>query len=75
MPDTPLRKIREAMGVTQSEVATAIGVDQSTFCKVEQGAGCTRDTAERIVGFFGEPLTELHVMYPSRYTRFMERAK
>ena len=73
MGETPLRKIRESMGLTQRDVAKSVGIDQSTYCKAEQGIQCNPDTAAKIARFFGEPLNELHVLYPERFARFMEK--
>lgn len=74
MDETPLRKVRLALGVTQMEVSKAIGIDQSTYSKIEAGEKASADVAAKIAAFFGEPLTEIHVLYPDRFTRFMEKA-
>jgi len=75
MRDTPLRKTRLAMGFTQAEVAKAAGIGQSAYSRIETGEGVSAEVAERLVHFLGEPLTELHVLYPGRYERFMERTE
>ena len=37
MSSSVLREMRKARGMTQKEVASAIGVPQSTYCLIEHG--------------------------------------
>ena len=64
---TPLKKLRESWGVTQRTVADSIGVDQSTYAKIEGGAKAQADTAERIAKYFGSAITEQMILFPERY--------
>lgn len=65
---TPLKKLRESRGLTQSEVCEALKLDQTTFSKIETGVHAPRpDTAAAICKYFGPALNELHLIYPSRY--------
>ena len=70
---TPLRKIREARGISQAEVAKAVGLAQSTYCKIEQGAPyrAQADNAEKISRYFGGAVSEIHVLFPERFPEFM----
>lgn len=72
---TPLQQIREIRGLSQAEVADAVGVDQSTYCRIEKSGGCTRTNAEKLAKYFGSVLTELHIMFPERYTDFVIRPR
>lgn len=65
---TPLKKLREARGVTQAHLCKLIGVDQSTLSKIEKGSHAPRkETAEALVKYFGSALNEMHLMFPERY--------
>ena len=66
--DTPLKKLRIARGLSQTEVAKAVGIDQGGLSKIEGGTHLPRrETAEALVKYFGSALTEMHLFYPSRY--------
>lgn len=74
--DTPLKSLRSQRGLTTVAVANAVGIDQGTYWRIENGAGTTPDTAAKIVRFFGDhSLTELHILYPERYTAPAKRRK
>jgi DNA-binding XRE family transcriptional regulator len=45
---TLLRQARTAMGLTQSEVAERVGMNQSTYARLEQSAGPKLATIQRI---------------------------
>lgn len=65
---SPLRKLRDARGLSQIEVAEIVGIHQSTYAKIETGYnGASPEAAEKIVKFFGSAITEEHVLYPSRF--------
>jgi transcriptional regulator with XRE-family HTH domain len=68
----PIRKLRAALGLKQSEVADAVGIARPNYSRYEQGRIPDPQNAERIVDFFGPPLTCEHVMFPHRYPRFLE---
>jgi len=65
---SPLRKLRKAHGYTLSHVAIAVHIDPATLSRIER---CEQvpsvDLAERLVQFYGNGLSELHILYPSRY--------
>lgn len=65
---TPLRREREKRGITQVEVARAIHVDQSHYSKIELGKlQTTPEIAERISMYFGYAISEIQILYPSRF--------
>lgn len=72
---TPLQQIREIRELSQADVADALSIDQSTYCRIEQGHGCSRANAEKIVKYFGSVITEIHVMWPDRYPDFVIRPR
>ncbi len=64
---TPLRKLRDARGLTQAEVALALGIDQTTYCKIESGTHRRPDRAAALVKYFGSAINELQILYPERF--------
>lgn len=64
---TPLRKAREALGLSQSQLAEASGIDKATISRAENGMAVSRENAERLAKFFNGDLSELEVLYPARY--------
>jgi putative transcriptional regulator len=69
---TPLRKLRKQRGLSTTEVGAAIGVDQSTYSRIETTGKTSAETAAKIVDYFGRAfITELHVLYPDRFPDFM----
>ena len=69
---TPLKVLREARGLSQAAMAKKIKMEQSTYCRIEQGEGCSRKNAEKITKYFGGLITELHVLYPARYPNYQQ---
>jgi transcriptional regulator with XRE-family HTH domain len=68
--ETPLKKLRLRRGLTATEVAAAVGIDQAQYTRIENGAGTTPKTAEKIVEFFGKRwINEMRVLYPERFKR------
>lgn len=68
MAKTPLRSLREARGLTATQVASAVGMVQSSYTRIENGLGASPDSAAKLAEFFGrEFITELHILYPERY--------
>ena len=68
---TPLKKLRESREITQREVAEAVGIDQSTYHKIEAGIHSPRpETATALVKYFGSALNELHLFFPDRYSDY-----
>jgi hypothetical protein len=49
-----------------------VGITQSSYCKIERGDRARPEAAEKIVAYFGPPLTEEMVLYPDRFPRFLE---
>lgn len=72
--DTPLRKIRKTLRLKQYDVATACGIPQPTFSKIESGTvTATPENAAAIAKHFGGAVTELHILYPERFPDFLGR--
>jgi transcriptional regulator with XRE-family HTH domain len=68
MDKTPLRILREKRGLTTTQVADAVGVNQGHYSRIENGQGGSPEMAARIAEYFGrEFITELHILYPERY--------
>jgi transcriptional regulator with XRE-family HTH domain len=64
---TPLRKERERRNMSATEVAKAVGINQSYYSKIERGFKPAPDIAEKLALFFGHTVTELQILYPERY--------
>jgi len=64
MPMRPIQVIRSRLGVTQQELAVAIGCQQSTISYYERGGTIVPAVAARLIAFAkgrGLPLTYDHV--------------
>lgn len=67
---TPLRKMREANGLTISEVALAVQIDVGNLSRIERGIQVTSiETAEKISQFFNGKISEMQILYPQRYVQ------
>lgn len=69
---TPLRKAREAAGLTQLQVSIRTGLNQGHLSRIEQNIeGCSPATAEKLAKVFKRyGLNELHILYPHRFKKF-----
>ncbi len=68
---TPLKRTRrsDARDLSQADVATTIGINTGYYSRIEKGfAQPSAIVAQKIVAFFGAPLTEEQVLYPERFT-------
>ena len=76
MPKTPLRKAREVSRLTQHEVATRAGIDQSHYARIELGRwACSAKVAVRIARIFKRRgISEVHILFPRRYRSFQPEA-
>lgn len=54
-----LRARREARGLSQSEVAAAVGVTQPTYSQWERGTAIASADAARLARYFGTSVEEL----------------
>ena len=65
---SPLRKLRKSHGMTLSHVAIGVQVDPATLSRIER---CEQvpsiELAKRLARFFQGEISELHILYPSRY--------
>lgn len=74
VPNTPLKTLRVKKGLTTTAVAAKVGIDQGTYWRIENGAGTTPETAEKIARYFAaDGLTEIHVLYPERFVAPKQR--
>lgn len=65
---TPLRKIRQARGVTLIELGKAVGLDVGNLSRLERmQQGATPALAERIARYFEYGISELEILYPTRF--------
>ena len=68
MTDTRLFRLRVGRKVTQGQVAVAVGVTQSYYSKVEKESVIpSPEIAAQIALFFGHEITEMQLLFPSRY--------
>jgi len=69
---TPLSRLRDAVGVTTTEVSKAIGLNTGNISRLENGHNRpSPETAEKLVRYFNGALTELHLIYPERYPNWI----
>lgn len=65
---TPLRILREVRGESANDVATALGIDQAHYWRIENGKRRPRpDLANRIVKYFGNLVTRDQILFPEDY--------
>lgn len=64
---TPLKRLRESRGLSQSTVAEGSGVDQATLSRIEAGKASPPKAAEKIARYFKGSITELQILYPRRF--------
>ncbi|MDP9037811.1 MAG: helix-turn-helix transcriptional regulator [Acidobacteriota bacterium] len=66
--DTPLKLLRLKHGLAQREVASAIGISQGAYCRVENGEVVTSlEFAKRLVKHFGGAISVLEILDPKLY--------
>jgi transcriptional regulator with XRE-family HTH domain len=64
-----LRQARERAGQTIVEVCKAVSVDPGNLSRVENGKQKpSTELAEKLAKHFGEPLTEMQILYPERFS-------
>lgn len=63
---TPLKRLRESRGLSQSEAAERIGIDQATLSRIENGKAQPPDAAEKIAKYFKGAINEIQILYPHR---------
>jgi transcriptional regulator with XRE-family HTH domain len=64
-----LRQARERAGQTIVEVCKAVSVDPGNLSRVENGKQKpSTELAEKLARHFGEPLTEMQILYPERFS-------
>lgn len=65
---TPLRLVRKRREMTIVQVAMAVGLDPGNLSRIERGCQTpSKDVAEKLANFFGNEITEIHILYPERY--------
>jgi transcriptional regulator with XRE-family HTH domain len=65
---TPLRRIRLERHLSLEAVADGIGMNNGTISRIERGdTKASPETAEKLVKFFGEGISELEILYPERF--------
>ena len=63
---TPLRRAREARGLTIDEAAAKLGIDQGNLSRIERGLQTpSKEALAEIAREFD--LSELEILYPERY--------
>lgn len=67
-PQTPLRAVRQAKGLTLYQVANAIQLDVGNLSRIERGIQiASLEVAERLSVFFKGQITEMQILYPKRF--------
>lgn len=69
--ETPLRRARKARGMTQEDLARAVGVTQTHISCIETMAErASPDLAARLVAVLGRQLiSEEQILYPERFAK------
>ena len=65
---TPLGKLRRAIGLTTVELGAMVGMDNGWISKLENVLNRPSPlAAEKLVAVFRNELTEMHLIYPERF--------
>lgn len=64
-----LKAARQLAGLTQYELAEAVGVTQPIIVYIEQGGGAREDRARRIAAAVGQPLADIFPGVAARIER------
>ena len=65
--DTPLRLARKEAQLTMTELAAAVGADQSTISRIElRSQRASPELAAKIAARLGN-ISEMEILYPERY--------
>jgi len=76
IPQTPLRAVRLANGLTLSQVAVAVQLDVGNLSRIERGIqAASVDVAERLTTYFHGKITEMQILYPKRFTTITREKK
>ena len=74
--NTPLLDARNAAGLTQKQLAEALGIDQGHLSRIERNRCQPKpELATQIVAQFPKALDELMVLYPDRYMGANKKVK
>ena len=73
MTETKLAQLRAKRGLSQQKVASACGLSQSLYAKLElRRSSASPQTAAKLAAFFGHEITEMQILYPERYESMKE---
>ena len=65
---TPLKKLRKARGLSQTDVAKAVGIDQATLSRIEGGTyGPRKDAYLALAKYFGSAISLEQIIFPERF--------
>ena len=65
---TPLKKLREARGLSQTDVAKATGIDQATLSRIEGGTyGPRKQAYLALAKYFGSAISLEQIAFPERF--------
>jgi putative transcriptional regulator len=69
---TPLGKLRRAIGLTTVELGSLLSMDNGWISKLENGLNRpSPSAAEKISALFCGELTEIHLIYPERHKKWV----
>jgi predicted transcriptional regulator len=70
-----VKKIREELLISKSELARKAGVSPLTIDRVENGMNCRMDTKRKIISALGYGVSEKDKVFPRHSTHFLEKVK
>ena len=66
--DTPLRKMREKLGITITELSRAVDIDVGNLSRIERGMQqVSLVRAETIAKYFSNEISVMEIIYPQKY--------
>ena len=67
--DTPLRKARKSKELTLVDLAHRTGTNFGNLSRIERGlTKATPKIAEKLAAIFAGEITEMHILYPERFS-------
>ncbi len=67
---SPLRSAREQIDLSTRQIAAAVGISQSQYCRVENGKRKpSPDLANRLAQYFGNAVTRDQILFPEDYMK------
>lgn len=72
---SPLRRLRIALGKTQTEMCKYLAMSQANYSRTERGGAASPALAASIAAKLRGKITEVEILYPARYAKVPRKRK